>query len=177
MKRALIGFFVFVLAAWLLVPAGSPAVLPPADARPFLWDQDEIWSSLEDAFLATRESGCDVASERIDIRLDALADDVEWLETESPAPADARFDALEDNLFAAAPLVAACPEADILANNNAGPPPGLFENWGHAEWLAGLEANLLAPGMMIRGVQRRFKPSRASALVRAPAKPLCREAG
>ena len=109
MKRALIGFFVFVLAAWLLVPAASPDVAPPADARPFLWDQDEIWSSLEAAFLATRESGCDVASERIDIRLDALADDVEWLETESPAPADARFDALEDKLFAAAPLVAACP--------------------------------------------------------------------
>lgn len=49
-------------------------------------------------------------------------------------------------------LLAACPEPDILVNNNGGPPPGRFEDWGHAEWLAALESNLLAPAMMIRGV-------------------------
>ena len=110
MKRALIGFFVFVLAAWLLFPAGSPAVVPPADARPFIWDQDELWASLETAFLAARNTGCDAAGEGIDNRIEALADDVDWLEAAGdPAPADARFDALENNLFAAALLVAACP--------------------------------------------------------------------
>jgi 3-oxoacyl-[acyl-carrier protein] reductase len=49
-------------------------------------------------------------------------------------------------------LVAACPDADILVNNNAGPPPGRFEDWGRDEWLRGLEANLLAPAMMIRAL-------------------------
>ena len=109
MKRALIGFFVVVLAAWLFVPAGSPAVVPPADARPFLWDQDEIWASLEAAFLAARDTGCDATEERIDDLLAALADDIDWLEDSNPAPRDERFDAIESTLFAAAPLVAACP--------------------------------------------------------------------
>jgi 3-oxoacyl-[acyl-carrier protein] reductase len=49
-------------------------------------------------------------------------------------------------------LVAACPDADILVNNNAGPPPGRFEDWGSAEWRRALEANLLAPAMMIRAL-------------------------
>ena len=49
-------------------------------------------------------------------------------------------------------LVAACPEADILVNNNAGPPPGKFEDWGHAEWMAAIEANMLAPIFMIKAV-------------------------
>ena len=49
-------------------------------------------------------------------------------------------------------LVAACPEADILVNNNAGPPPGRFEDWGRAEWMAAIEANMLAPIFMIKAV-------------------------
>jgi 3-oxoacyl-[acyl-carrier protein] reductase len=72
-------------------------------------------------------------------------------------------------------LLGACPEADILVNNNAGPPPGLFENWGHEEWLAGLEANLLAPVMMIRGVLAGMRSRRfgrivniTSAMVKSP---------
>ena len=49
-------------------------------------------------------------------------------------------------------LVAACPDADILVNNNAGPPPGKFEDWGRAEWMAAIEANMLAPIFMIKAV-------------------------
>jgi hypothetical protein len=109
MKRVLIGFFLFVLAAWLLVPAGSPATVPPADARPFLWDQDEFWGSLEAEFLAARETGCDIAGRRIDEQLGVLADDVTWLEAGSMSPDDERLDAIENKLFAVAPLVAACP--------------------------------------------------------------------
>jgi len=51
-----------------------------------------------------------------------------------------------------AALLAACPDPDILVNNNGGPPPGRFEDWDHARWLAALEANLLAPVLLIRGV-------------------------
>ena len=40
-------------------------------------------------------------------------------------------------------LVAACPDADILINNNAGPPPGKFEDWGRAEWMSAIEANIV----------------------------------
>jgi len=51
-----------------------------------------------------------------------------------------------------AKLVAACPEADILINNNAGPTPGELKAWDHAIWLAALEANMLAPILLIRAL-------------------------
>jgi 3-oxoacyl-[acyl-carrier protein] reductase len=72
-------------------------------------------------------------------------------------------------------LLAACPEPDILVNNNAGPAPGRFEDWDHARWLAALEANLLAPALMIRGVIGGMRARRfgrivniTSAMVKAP---------
>jgi 3-oxoacyl-[acyl-carrier protein] reductase len=49
-------------------------------------------------------------------------------------------------------LVDACPQADILVNNNAGPPPGKLPDWDHAQWLAAIEANMLAPIFMIKAV-------------------------
>jgi len=49
-------------------------------------------------------------------------------------------------------LAAAAPVCDILVNNNAGPPPGKFQDWDHDQWIAALEANMLAPVLMIRAV-------------------------
>lgn len=49
-------------------------------------------------------------------------------------------------------LLAACPEPDILVNNNAGPPPGQLADWDHDTWLAALESNLLAAAMLLRAV-------------------------
>jgi 3-oxoacyl-[acyl-carrier protein] reductase len=74
-----------------------------------------------------------------------------------------------------AALVAACPDPDILVNNNGGPPPGRFEDWDHARWLAALEANLLAPVLLIRAVIGGMRARRfgrivnvTSAMVKAP---------
>ncbi|MEM9620748.1 MAG: SDR family oxidoreductase [Pseudomonadota bacterium] len=49
-------------------------------------------------------------------------------------------------------LLSTCPAPDILVNNNAGPPPGIFTQWGNDDWQAALDANLLAPAFMIQGV-------------------------
>lgn len=49
-----------------------------------------------------------------------------------------------------AALLDACPDPDILINNNGGPPPGNFRDWGKEEWDAGLTANFLAPTELIR---------------------------
>jgi 3-oxoacyl-[acyl-carrier protein] reductase len=72
-------------------------------------------------------------------------------------------------------LLEACPDPDILVNNNGGPLPGRFEDWDHALWLTALEANLLAPVMMIRGVIAGMRARRfgrivnvTSAMVKAP---------
>jgi 3-oxoacyl-[acyl-carrier protein] reductase len=74
-----------------------------------------------------------------------------------------------------AALLAACPDPDILVNNNGGPPPGRFEDWDHARWLTALEANLLAPVLLIRAVIGGMRARRfgrivnvTSAMVKAP---------
>jgi 3-oxoacyl-[acyl-carrier protein] reductase len=47
-------------------------------------------------------------------------------------------------------LVAACPSADILVNNNAGPPAKDFRELEHAALVAGVEANMIAPILLIQ---------------------------
>ena len=49
-------------------------------------------------------------------------------------------------------LLAACPEPDILINNNAGPNPGKLADWAHDAWIEALESNMLAPALLIRAV-------------------------
>ena len=49
-------------------------------------------------------------------------------------------------------LVAACPEADILVNNNEGPVPGKFEDWAREDYLRAFESNMLAPVLLIRAL-------------------------
>jgi 3-oxoacyl-[acyl-carrier protein] reductase len=81
-------------------------------------------------------------------------------------------------------LLAACPQPDILITNNAGPPPGRFQDWDHDAWTAALEAHMLAPLEMIRAVvdgmvERRFGRivNITSAMVKAPLAPMGLSAG
>lgn len=58
-------------------------------------------------------------------------------------------------------LLEACPDPDILVNNNWGPPPGPWESFEYEDWQRAVEANMLTPIMMIKGVvggmrRRRF---------------------
>lgn len=74
-----------------------------------------------------------------------------------------------------AALLAACPEPDILVNNNAGPPPGKLEDWTPEVWNQALQANMLSAVFLIQSVvagmrQRRFGRivSITSAMVKTP---------
>jgi len=49
-----------------------------------------------------------------------------------------------------AAALAACPQVDILINNAGGPPPGDFRDWGREQWLAAIDANMLAPIALIK---------------------------
>lgn len=76
-------------------------------------------------------------------------------------------------------LIAACPEADILVNNNEGPPPGQFEKWQREDFQAAMEANFLAPIFLLQGVlsgmkQRGFGRivNITSAMVKSPRAPM-----
>jgi 3-oxoacyl-[acyl-carrier protein] reductase len=46
----------------------------------------------------------------------------------------------------------AAPAPDILVNNAGGPPPGDFRDWDRDTWVKALEANMIAPILMIRAV-------------------------
>lgn len=72
-------------------------------------------------------------------------------------------------------LADACPDPDILINNNAGPSPGDFIDWGHDDWIEALESNMLAGLSMIRAClpgmrQRKFGRivNITSAMVKSP---------
>ncbi|MEH6630482.1 MAG: SDR family oxidoreductase [Halopseudomonas aestusnigri] len=51
-----------------------------------------------------------------------------------------------------AKLLAACPSPDILVNNAGGPPPGNFRDWDGDTWHNAVEANMVTPILLIKGV-------------------------
>lgn len=78
-----------------------------------------------------------------------------------------------------AALLGACPEPDILVNNNGGPPLGKLADWDHDAWLQGIEANMLAPILLIRAVVDGMRARRfgrivniTSAMVKSPKLPM-----
>lgn len=62
-------------------------------------------------------------------------------------------------------LLAAAPVCDILINNNGGPKPGYFADVDHDTWLQVLEANMIAPLMLTRGVLPSMKERRFGRIV------------
>jgi 3-oxoacyl-[acyl-carrier protein] reductase len=80
---------------------------------------------------------------------------------------------------ARASLIEACGDADILVNNNGGPPPGRFQDWDEISWLGAINANMLPALMLIRGLlpgMRARKFGRivniTSAMVKSPMGPM-----
>ena len=72
-------------------------------------------------------------------------------------------------------LLDACPDADILVNNNRGPSPGAFSRFREQDWLDAIGGNMLAPLMMIQGAIEGMKARRfgrivniTSAMVKSP---------
>src|SRR5688572_30440775 len=50
----------------------------------------------------------------------------------------------------------ACPAPDILVNNAGGPPPGDFRQWDREAWIKALDANMIAPILLMRAVVDRM---------------------
>jgi len=103
--------------------------------------------------------------------LAATANEIEakWGVTVRPVAADITTEA------GRAAVLEVAGQVDILVNNAGGPPPGLWSDWGHDDFLRAIEANMLAPiammqalmpGMMARGWGRVVNIT--SAAVKAP---------
>ncbi len=90
-------------------------------------------------------------------RLEATADEIRAA-TGAEVTTVAADIATEDGR---ARVLAALPDPDILVNNAGGPPPGDFRDWDRDDWIAALDANMLAPIFMIKAtvdamIARRF---------------------
>lgn len=112
---------------------------------------------------------------------DSLAATAEAIRSATGAPAGAVVVVAGDIESEAArrALLEACPAPDILVNNNGGPPPGRFQDWDREAWVRALDANMIAPALMIRAVvdgmvERRFGRivNITSAMVKTPLAPM-----
>lgn len=81
-------------------------------------------------------------------------------------------------------LLQVCPDADILVTNNGGPGTGFLADIDHDMWVQTLEANMIAPLMLIRAVIPKMKERRfgrivniTSAMVTAPRPHMVMSAG
>ncbi len=97
-----------VVAYGLLLIPGREPVLEGANREPFVWDQDEVWSTLEREFRVAREAGCVAVSPIVDSSFAGLHEAIRAVENDKLSPEDDRFDVLENRLFAIGPLVGAC---------------------------------------------------------------------
>lgn len=99
--------------------------------------------------MALAREGCSVVINGLDAdRLAAAAEEIRKATGAKVTPVQANMNTEEGR----AAIIAACPDADILVNNNAGPSPGHIEDWGHKEWMEAIESNMLAPIFMIKAL-------------------------
>lgn len=99
-----------ILHVVLLIPEKDFEAAADNEAHPFVWDQDQIWASLEAEFQKARTTGCDSLMAPIDSGLAYGRRIVGRIAGEQFSP-DARiFDSLEAAMFGLAAEIAACPD-------------------------------------------------------------------
>ena len=103
-----IGVLYFLLA----VPETPPSI-PPAGhsamARPFFWNQDARWDSLEASYDVARRAGCPAIDPLLQELFRNGKATLVRIEAVPLAAAAPEFAQLEENTFRLAPLVGACP--------------------------------------------------------------------
>ncbi len=110
--KLLVGSVLALVALYLvlLVPDSKPHAGQAVPHQPFVWNQDEVWSSLEQQFLEARASGCGSLANSIDSGLSEIRELLETISSGRALPDDARFEVAEDTFFRLSPKIAVCPE-------------------------------------------------------------------
>ncbi len=101
-----------VLYIILLIPDSTPQISAPEKSvmkRPFLWNQDARWDSLEAHYSIARSAGEDTARHVLEDRLRDLEGVLRTIETKSLPPTAPEYARLEEHFFSLAALVGAAP--------------------------------------------------------------------
>lgn len=98
----------------LLAIPPSSADLSPVEqsplARPFIWNQDARWDSLEMLYVSSRDQGCDAVRGALDSSMQSLRVLLRRVEHQPLQPSAREFSDLEGRVFLTAALLGACPD-------------------------------------------------------------------
>ena len=101
----------------LATPSRSTFAVPTREADPFVWNANPLWHDLEREFNEARHQPLRMVNPRIEILFATIRAELSALEAHSAQPADTRFNALSNDVFTLAALVAAHPShAEDFAN-------------------------------------------------------------
>lgn len=107
-RSAATGFVAVALCGLLLIPAPASPPPGPATERPFEWNQDDLWLTLEQRFRDASALGCERLREPIDARIRRGDRLLAEFATRSIGPEASILDSIEYNTFQLAPLIAGC---------------------------------------------------------------------
>jgi hypothetical protein len=94
----------------LLIPNQESAIYKNNFRKPFTWNQDKKWETIESRFSEAREQGCDSLKEKLLFKLEYAKHLIAQLSLQQFNANDALFDSIEENLFTLGPLIGACSE-------------------------------------------------------------------
>ena len=102
-----------VLYAILLFPAKDPHVpdsVPSQLARPFTWNQDAYWDSLENSYAKALRLGCDAVTPLIHAASSQWRMRLDSLNLRIYQPQANVFEEIEQLTFGLGPWIAVCPD-------------------------------------------------------------------
>lgn len=88
----------------------TPTVKPTSIAKPFVWDQDFFWDSLEAEFIAAKNSGCEAVQPEIESNFLLFEKLLAQIEAKPISPNAPELQQIEKQIFLLGPLVGTCPE-------------------------------------------------------------------
>ena len=100
---------IVVLYALMLIPGQERHLAAPATRRPFVWNQDQFWNSLESSYVAMRGIGCARLDTGIQRGLLTLGMLTSGLRDAPHRSDDPLYASIEQSIFSLAPMIGACP--------------------------------------------------------------------
>lgn len=87
-----------------------PATEPTSTVKPFMWNQDVFWDSLESQFIAAKNSGCAAVLSETESDLLLLEKLIAQIETKPISPDATELQQIEKQIFLLGPPVGTCPD-------------------------------------------------------------------